>query len=281
MSKRRSVWFRTGPLLLGVLALLSGPFTTSSSGSQRAQSAGSAKADLEPGKDLYVANCSTCHGADAAGGVAGEGPNIQKVPAALGDDAVSGIIKNGVPGTGMPAFGGLSDTQRLAIVAYVRSLGQPAPSALAVSGDPAKGKAIYDQNKCSQCHIISGQGGNLGPELTQVGDLGADVLRKVLLDPGNNLSKSKVNRDRGKWDQYLMFRAVTADGHTVQGMRISETTFAIVLRDASGEYHTFSKSDLRTLEKLPGKSFMPSFQAAAPADLDDLIAYLCGLKGAQ
>jgi putative heme-binding domain-containing protein len=281
MREIRSLWFQTITLLLALSALLFNPFAGSYRGSQRPQRAGSTKADLDAGKDLFVANCSTCHGADAAGGVGGEGPNIQKVPAALGDDAVSGIIKNGVPGTGMPAFSGLSDAQRLAIVAYVRFLGQPAPSAVAVRGDPAKGKGIYDQNKCSRCHIIDGNGGSLGPELTLIGNLGADVLRQVLLDPGKNLSKSKVSRDRGKWDQFLMFRAVTTDGHAVEGMRVSETTFAIVLEDAKGGYHTFSKSNLRTLERLPGKTFMPSLQGASPAELDDLVAYLSGLKGAQ
>lgn len=48
----------------------------------------------------------------------------------------------------------------------------------------AKGKSLYDQNNCVQCHAISGNGGELGPPLDGIGGhRGRDWLIARLLDP--------------------------------------------------------------------------------------------------
>jgi len=84
------------------------------------------------------------------------------------------------------------------------------------------------------------------------------------------------------WTQYLMFRAVEKDGRVVEGVRVGEDSFTIVLKDAGGKFHGLWKPDLRSLEKEPGKSFMPSFKdTLSEAQLNDLVAYLMTLKSAQ
>ncbi|MFZ1203484.1 MAG: c-type cytochrome [Candidatus Acidiferrales bacterium] len=235
--------------------------------------------DLSTGKQLFDSSCSSCHGQDASGGL---GPNIQRIPATLGDEATAKIIKGGVPGTGMPAFAGLTDAQLMQIVAHIRTLGNAAAGDVA-TGDPEKGKAVYDANGCANCHIVSGVGGDLGPDLTGIGALRpADFIRLELQNPGENLPKSPVTGiAMGKWTEYLMFRAVPKDGHVVEGMRIVESTLEIVLEDAQGNLHSLHKADLKSLEKEPGKSFMPSQSNLSTADLDNLAAYLASLKGAQ
>jgi hypothetical protein len=78
-----------------------------------------------------------------------------------------------------------------------------------------------------------------------------------------------------------MFRAVEKDGRAVEGMRVSEDSFTIDLKDANGKIHGFWKPDLRSLEAEPGKSFMPSFKGSlSAAQIDDLVAYLMSLRGA-
>jgi cytochrome c oxidase cbb3-type subunit 3 len=234
--------------------------------------------DLSTGKQLFDSSCSSCHGQDASGG---QGPNIQRIPATLGDEATAKIIKGGVPGTGMPAFAGLTDAQLMQIVAHVRSLGNSAMGDVA-TGDSEKGKAVYDSNGCANCHIVSGVGGNLGPDLTGIGSLRpADFIRLELQNPGENLPKSPVTGIAiGKWTEYLMFRAVTKEGHVIEGMRTAESTLEIVLEDAKGTYHSLHKADLNSLEKEPGKSFMPSQSSLSDADLNNLAAYLASLKAA-
>lgn len=79
-----------------------------------------------------------------------------------------------------------------------------------------------------------------------------------------------------------MFRAVEKKGDVVEGMRVSEDSFTIDLKDASGKINGFWKPDLRSLKAEPGKSFMPSFKGVLSApQMDDLAAYLMSLKGAQ
>lgn len=245
------------------------------------------QSDLDSGKQMFETSCASCHGFDAGGGV---GPNIQRVPATRGDDEVVTIIKNGVPGTGMPAFGGtLTDAQAMRIVAYIRSLasaaiGESGKAVQAQSGDAEKGRLVYASNGCADCHIIRGTGGDRGPELTEIGGLRtADYFRKILQDPGANLPKGgPTGPTTGRWVQYVTFRATTKGGRTVEGSRVSESSVAIVLKDSKGNLQSFLKRDLKSFEKEPGKSLMPSFQGTLSSeDTTDLVAYLVSLKGAQ
>jgi cytochrome c oxidase cbb3-type subunit III len=234
--------------------------------------------DVERGKTLFEQDCSTCHGVDASGG---DGPDLHGVPASLGDPAVRDIIRRGIPGTAMQGFYTISEADAASIVAYIRTLDNATTSRKA-PGDPEKGEAIYNSSGCSACHMIAGEGGSIGPELTRIGARrGASSLKERLLDPGTNLPKVSADPfEGGRWIPYLMYRAVEKDGHVVEGVRVGEDSFTIVLKDASGRFHGLSKPDLRSLEKEPGKSFMPSFKdTLSQAQLDDLVAYLLSLKG--
>lgn len=245
------------------------------------------QSDLDSGKQMFETSCAGCHGFDAGGG---QGPNIQRVPANRGDDEVVKIIKNGVPGTGMPAFGGtISDAQAMQIVAYIRSLaaaatGESGKALQAQGGDPGKGARVYASNGCASCHVIHGEGGDRGPELSEIGGMRtADYFKKILQDPGANLPKGgPTGPTTGRWTEYLVFRATTKQGRTIEGMRVTESSIAIVLEDSKGNFQSLFKRDLTSLEKEPGKSFMPSFQEALSSeDVTNLVAYLVSLKGAK
>jgi putative heme-binding domain-containing protein len=238
-----------------------------------------APVDLEQGKRLFGQNCSVCHGADAGGG---DGPNLHGVPASLGDRAVQDIIRRGIAGTAMPGSSTVSEKEAANIVAYIRTLDSTIASGVA-TGDPKKGEALYNSSGCSACHMIAGQGGSIGPDLTRVGAVrGATNLKARLQDPGANLPQVGDGPFGSRWTQYLMYRAIEKDGRVVEGVRVGEDSFTIVLKDARGKFHGLWKPELRSLEKEPGKSFMPSFKdTLSAAQLDDLVAYLMSLKSAQ
>lgn len=234
--------------------------------------------DIAAGKVLYEATCSKCHGLDGGGG---DGPSLQGAPERLGDAEVGSIIRGGIPGTGMNSFGSLNVDETGQVVGYLRTLGRTADAEVA-KGDPAKGKAVYDASGCAGCHIISGQGGGVGPELTRVGSMrGPGYLRTTLVTPGTDLPHEAGAMERGRFTQFLFVRVTTKDGHVVEGTRVYEDSFTIELKDATGRFHSFRKLELQKLEKLPGKSVMPSFKDTLSAtQLDDLVAYLASLKGA-
>jgi cytochrome c551 len=269
-------WWTAAAIFIACVAA-TGAIPASSAARQDSQAV--KPADQSPGKQLFEQRCSTCHGLDAGGAM---GPNIQGIPFRLGADAVKGIIKNGMGGGGMPAFAGqLDDTQIQQIVDYLLTLTHK--DAGAITGDPAKGKDVYDASGCASCHTIAGQGGDAGPELTTVGTLrGAGYLRSALLYPGTDLPQARVFLETGGLLDYMFIHVVTKDGHAFDGTRVVEDSFRIVIKDVNGKFLSFQKADLRELKKEPGKSVMPSVKGKlSDAQVDDLVAYLASLKGAQ
>ena len=236
-------------------------------------------ADIANGKNLYEATCSKCHGLDGGGS---DGPSLQGAPERLGDEAMGSIIRGGIPGTGMNGFGSLNAEETGQVIGYIRTLGHTADTEVA-KGDPSRGKSVYESSGCATCHIISGEGGGVGPELSRVGAMrGPSYLRTTLLTPGAILPKEAGAMERGRFTQFLFVHVVTKDGHSFEGTRVYEDSFSIELKDAAGRFHSFKKLEVAKFEKLPGRSVMPSFKDTLSAtQLDDLVAYLASLKGAQ
>jgi cytochrome c oxidase cbb3-type subunit 3 len=226
--------------------------------------------DLAQGKKIFVGQCALCHG---IGGTGGRGPALNRpdLPRAADNQALFNIIKNGIPETEMPEAWQRTDREIWQVAGYVRSIGRTALSKL--PGDPAKGRQIYDsKGGCAACHIIGGQGGSFGPALSAIGARrSAAHLREALTDPGASVSEG-----------FLVVSIVTRDGHRSRGTRLNEDSFTIQLRDASSALHSFRKLDLVELKKESGVSTMPSYRdALSPAELDDLVAYLAGLRGGK
>src|SRR5262245_60490126 len=83
------------------------------------------------GTGLYRARCADCHGMDARGV---RSPDLTQVWAnGRTDDGLFKTVKNGVPGTEMPANPRMFDHEVWQILAYLRTLAAPAPT------DPPKG----------------------------------------------------------------------------------------------------------------------------------------------
>jgi cytochrome c oxidase cbb3-type subunit 3 len=233
---------------------------------------------ISQGKDIFAGTCANCHGIDGSGA---NGPNIRGVGATLGPEGVYGTIRVGVPGTGMPPFATLDDATIWKIVDYVSSLGHE--NGGVATGDPQKGKSLYESNGCATCHSIDAQGGDLGPDLSHIGAQRSIVsLEKTLTDPGSNLPLDSSLQERSAYPAYLIYRAVKKDGKIVEGMRVDEDSFTIQLRDSTGHIQSIQKFGVQKIEAEPGKSFMPSYKDKLSAtQINDLVAYLSSLGGAQ
>src|SRR5256885_4800917 len=146
-----------------------------------AQSAG----DVDQGKKLFEGMCGRCHGVDGTGdgGPALNHPTLTRAP---DDESLRTVIRDGIQDRGMPRVRRLTESEISHLVAYVRSLGRT-PRTAAI-GNTEKGRALYDKLGCASCHIVKGNGGSFGPELTEVGlTRGPAYLRQSFLGPAEAL----------------------------------------------------------------------------------------------
>ena len=227
--------------------------------------------DLADGERLFRIHCARCHGIDGEGG---EGSNLArpKLKYATDDEALIEILGSGIPGTGMPAIWTLDDEQAIRVAGYVRTLGRLEEEAM--PGDPVRGAEIYrTRGGCPVCHIVAGHGKGIGPELTYVGDQrGLAYLRRSLTDPAEAQSQTRGYQD------YLTVRVDSPAG-PIEGLRVDEDAFSVLVRDVNGTVHSFRKDELTGYEKVFAHSLMPEYGAAlSDTDLDDVVSYLMSLR---
>ena len=227
-------------------------------------------ADIERGRRLFLGHCAPCHGPAGDGG---RGANLArpKLPRAPDDQALFRLLKDGIPETEMPSAWEMIDREIWQVMAYVRTLGRTAVENL--PGDRARVESLFrTKGKCTQCHTVAGQGGRLGPELTEIGARrSAAYLRRALLEPEAEVPEG-----------FLQVRVVAKDGRRLTGVRLNEDTFTLQMRDLGDQIYSVWKADLKEIQKDRGKSPMPSYRSVlSDAELDDLIAYLASLRGSS
>jgi cytochrome c oxidase cbb3-type subunit III len=217
------------------------------------------------GSMLFDSNCGSCHGSDGRGGE--HGPDIATDPDVqrLADSDLIAIAKNGVPGTGMPAFGWLGQEKLTAIVQYLRTL-QGRQVDIKLPGNPKGGEALFfGKARCSECHMVNGKGGFIGSDLSLYGaDESAGQIRSVILDPERNLPPQK--------------KATTVVTHTGQkftGMLKVDDNFSVSIQTIDGDFHLFKKSQLTHID-IGSHSLMPVNYGLMLNDeqINDLVSYL-------
>lgn len=252
-------WLR----LIGITVAL-GLFARSSAAQPKPLTQAS-PADVLAGKEIFDAQCAVCHG---AGGAGGTGPDLRrpKLHHATDDQELIAVIREGIPGTPMPfAALHLSEPMIWQTAAYVRSLGRVERES--IKGDSQHGSALYHANRCAECHTVRGSGGTLGPDLSSIGvQRGVASLRQSLVDPGAEHAPN-----------YGVVRIALKSGGELRGIRVDEDVFWIHLRDPNGGIRTVSKNTVLKIEREAKGTLMPSYEALASTDLDDLVAYLATL----
>jgi putative heme-binding domain-containing protein len=186
----------------------------------------------------------------------------------LSNTEIATIISKGVPGTGMPAFHLFSPAKVQEVVSYLRVL-QGHEKVEQLPGNPERGKAIFfGKGDCSSCHMVQGQGGFVGPDLSAYGsNRSVKEVLSVILDPASN----------SDWKRKAA-TAITRDGASVSGSVRNEDNFSVQLQTPDGAFRFFSKSDLQSLE-YQDHPVMPVDYAEklGRGDLDDVASYLVSL----
>lgn len=218
---------------------------------------------IAQGRAVFRSNCAFCHGLTGKGG---RGPSL--IGLEKSDEDLKKIIREGVPGSTMPAFSGFEQDDLDNLALFIHQLSSGGEKAAKFSGDPDKGRAVYERNGCAGCHEIAGKGSTFGPDLTRVGGARSlEYLRDSIVKPSADVPES-----------YQAVSVVTRDGKKISGIRINEDTFTVQLRLPNEEFRSFVKEEQREV-RAETKSLMPAYTSLPPEDLQNLIAYLSSLRG--
>lgn len=223
--------------------------------------------DIASGKAIFRSNCAFCHGITAKGG---RGPSLisPKVIHNTSDQELQSIVRNGIPGTTMPAFSSFEKDDLAKLIHYIRTLAGSGVSDTPVAGNAAHGRDLYTANGCAGCHRIGDAGSSYGPELTRIGGArSSEYIKQSIVDPSADIAP-----------EYEGVTAVARDGKKIRGVRINEDTFTLQLRQPNEKFAMFDKSELQDVLH-ETKSLMPAYNRLSAADLQDLLAYLDSLRG--
>ncbi|HXX93339.1 MAG TPA: HEAT repeat domain-containing protein, partial [Planctomycetota bacterium] len=105
------------------------------------------------------------------------------------------------------------------------------------AGDPVRGRSLFIDPKgvaCIKCHKLSGEGGEVGPDLTGVGlKYGRDHFIESILYPSAKIL-----------DGYRTTVVLTKSGDVKSGRFLSETAEELTLMDQEGKRLVIRKADL-------------------------------------
>lgn len=223
--------------------------------------AGKAEA-VEAGRLQYLTSCSGCHGPTAEGG---RGPRLTNNSGVRGasDERLFDSIKNGVRGSDMPASP-LPEEKIWQMVTYVRMLNARAYESQ-VPGDVEAGRQVFQGAGCVQCHRIRGEGGLLGPDLSNIGaSRSVAQMRESILKPSARPTEG-----------YGGVTVTLRSGTRVAGIAKDNTNYAIQVMDAQGQLHLIDKRDVTEIV-FRQESLMPGdYRERLSRDQQrDLIAFL-------
>jgi putative heme-binding domain-containing protein len=232
------------------------------------------------GKALYDQHCTACHGANAGAGE--RAPAIVSTATSMrgqrSDAQLMAIVKNGIPGSAMPAWAGrLSDNDIANIGAFIHALrGSALDNPL--PGDVARGEAVFwGKGGCGSCHAISGRGSVIGPDLgniaairksTAISDALTKVEHRVYGDGGVHLPSPPPM-------EYEPVTVVTKTGPTIQGVMRNQDAWSVQFVSLDGRFHSFDRADLRSVTIKPGSIMPTDYDKRLSADeFRDLMAFL-------
>jgi cytochrome c oxidase cbb3-type subunit 3 len=217
------------------------------------------------GRQTFASTCASCHGLDGRGSE--RAPNIADSPKAqrFSDAQVTHIIENGIPGTGMPAFHSLENSDIKAVVTYLRAL-QGTKKTVKLPGNPARGETIFfGRAGCSGCHMVAGKGGFIASDLSGYAHTHTvEQIQSAIAGP-------TPDNDR----QARMVTATTRGGEKFVGRIRNEDNFSLQLQAQDGTFYFMAKSDIEGLE-YSSQALMPSDYRStlSPAELSDVVSYL-------
>lgn len=130
-------------------------------------------------------------------------------------------------------------------------------------GDASRGKLVFKE-QCGTCHMHSGEGGKVGPELTGMAVHPAHELLIHILDPNRSVEGN-----------YRAYTVTTDEGRVVTGLLAAESKTAIELVDAEGKRSVIQRSEIDEFQPSPNSLMPVGFEKQIrPEGFADLLAFL-------
>ena len=131
------------------------------------------------------------------------------------------------------------------------------------SGDPYRGKQLY-QKSCGKCHLLFGDGGRIGPDLTSYQRKDQSRLLVNIVNPSAEI--------REGFESYMV---LTDDGRVLSGFLFDQDENVIVLRGVDGQNVTIPRDTIDELAPQK-KSLMPEglLNELDEQQIRDLFAFL-------
>jgi putative heme-binding domain-containing protein len=132
-----------------------------------------------------------------------------------------------------------------------------------ISGDASHGSEVFAKN-CATCHLLRGQGHNVGPNLAALTDKTAGDFLLAILDPNAVVEP-----------RYVAYDIETKDDRSLNGIVSAETGTTLTLTQGGGAQDQILRGDIASM-RASGLSLMPEGfeQNIPPEQMADLIAFL-------
>lgn len=136
-----------------------------------------------------------------------------------------------------------------------------------LTGEPEAGRAVF-RRVCASCHLLAGEGAEVGPNLIGYAFRSRDDLLLQVLDPNREVDP-----------RYLSYSVELRDGRLLLGVLAGENAAAIILKTAAGESVTLNRDEVEAIRST-SKSLMPEnlVNELTPQQFADLNAWLQGLR---
>lgn len=108
--------------------------------------------------------------------------------------------------------------------------------ALSMPGDAVRGKTVFVEATCANCHKVEDVGRDIGPDLSRLANRSPRTLLVDTIDPNRVVDH-----------RYVEYTAVTTTGLQVSGLLFDETEDRITLADLKGELRPVLREDLDEL----------------------------------
>lgn len=146
-----------------------------------------------------------------------------------------------------------------------------AAAGAAGGGDPGHGEEVFKAS-CLNCHMLKGQGGKAGPDLSNIGTKGIKNISESILQPAASFTPG--------YETYIVIgkdgKEMVRESKKVAGIKVSEDSESVEIAVDADTKIKVLKSEIKELVVDKNKSLMPEdmIEMLTVKDYQDVLAFM-------